>query len=64
MNKDNYQEKLFGKGLNSVNLAALEKATGIPKRTLFEYREFPEKIPFARLILIVRAVGINPEELF
>lgn len=50
-------EAIFGKGMRRINLAALSRATGISKRTLFNYRECPESIPLGRLILIMKAQG-------
>lgn len=53
----NLREVIFGAGMSQVNLTALEKETGISKRTLFNYRETPERIPIAKAIIIAKAAG-------
>lgn len=42
---------------DGVNLTWLASKTGISKRTLYNYRECPERIPFAKAVLIAKAAG-------
>lgn len=54
---------LFGSGLRKVNLSALAKKTGIPRRTLYEWDIDPGKITVNNLRKLAGAQGIPAEEI-
>jgi hypothetical protein len=57
----NRSDIIFKNKLGNNSITQLSKRTGIPERTLYEYREAPETIPAGRLRLLFRAVGASEE---
>ena len=44
---------------DGVNLNWLASKTGISKRTLYNYRECPKRIPIAKFALIAKALHLS-----
>lgn len=41
------------------DFAEISKLTGIPKSTLYKYKERPDKMPYCRVLQIVTAMGLD-----
>ena len=61
--KDRTAEILFGTGTNRRILAELSKPTGIPQRTLSNWKKDPGKIPKAKLDILIRVCDLTDEEI-
>ena len=53
---------LKGTGTRPVNLAEVSRRTGIPKATLYRYKEHPECLPFYRAMDIANAIGMSKDD--
>ena len=56
-------KELFGQGFKTANMEALSKKTGIPKRTLYRYKDDPAGMPVGAMILIRRALEVPEDNL-
>jgi len=57
-------EKLLrGDKVNTVSISGLALTTGIPARTLYGWRDAPDKIPLWGIRKIVKARGLTDEEI-
>lgn len=55
---------LFPEGVMKVSIAELSKKTGIPKSTLYRFREKPTQIQFIYVHRIAKAVGATQEQIW
>lgn len=53
---------LKGTGTRPVNLSEVSRRTGIPKATLYRYKEHPESLPFYRAIDIANVIGMSKDD--
>lgn len=56
-------EIIFGKGPNRRILAELSKPTGVPQRTLSNWRKDPGKIPKEKLDILIRVCNLTDEQI-
>ena len=54
---------IFKSQVGEHSITQLSKKTGIPERTLYQYREAPDMIPAGRLRLLFRAVGATDDKI-
>ena len=54
---------LEGDKINKVSISGLALTTGIPARTLYGWRDAPDRIPFWGIRKIVAARGLTDEEI-
>lgn len=57
------KEILFGTKLNPVYLPELAKITGIPRSTLYRYKDDPAMIPWRYFRLICKVRGVTAEQM-
>ena len=55
-------ELLFGNRLERVSIQELERRTGISRNTLYKWKASPYKIPAGKLLVIVKALRMDPEK--
>lgn len=63
MNYKKATELFFGNAVQPVSMTELSKRTGICQKTLYNYKEVIERMPFGRMFVIAKAKGIRPEEI-
>ena len=54
---------IYGEGVNERILQRMTDATGIPKATLYRWKQQPELIPLGKLTLLMQALKISGEDL-
>lgn len=52
---------IFGDEIEKVSIPALAKRTGISVNTLYKWKAAPYKIPTGKLLVIVKALRMDPE---
>lgn len=56
------RKEIFGSAVQPISVSELSRRTGIPKSTLYKYREDPERIPLGCLLTIWKATGKSGED--
>lgn len=63
LDRERIQSVLFGMSRETrCNFVNLSEDTGIPESTLRRYAKEPEKLTIERLLVIVKAMGLSPQE--